>query len=90
MSDFNEKSTNEKNAFAGDVEAGRRGSVTVQGRKMSRIGPPPRGSIVDTGDMDLDDVQARLVAEELGNTIQYRTCSWQKVPPDELSLCAPS
>ena len=78
MSGFQEKSYNEKDGFNGDVEGGgRRGSVTVAGRKMSRIGPPPRGSVV--ADVNLGDEQARLVEEEAGNAIQYRTCSWQKV-----------
>ena len=82
MSDFNEK----KDAFGaggsfqpqnGDLE-GRRGSTTVQGRKMSRIGPPVKmGSI--PGGSDEDDEHGRLVAMEADNAIQYRTCSWQMV-----------
>ncbi len=56
----------------GDVEGGRRGSTMVQGRKMSRIGPAPRGSISA-------DEHAKLVEMEADNAIQYRTCSWQMV-----------
>lgn len=81
MSDFNEK----KHSFGqggfqpdGEINGSRRGSTIVAGRKMSRIGPPPKlGSI--PVDSDESDVQARLIAMEADNAIQYRTCSWQKV-----------
>ncbi|KAJ9613029.1 hypothetical protein H2200_002970 [Cladophialophora chaetospira] len=56
----------------------RRGSTLVGGRKMSRIGPPPKNSMsfVDTsGD---EEVHGKLVAMEEHNAIKYRTCSWQK------------
>lgn len=82
MADFYEKkhSFGEGGTFDpnGQMNGSRRGSTTVQGRKMSRIGPPPKlGSIpVDSDD---GDVQARLIAMEADNAIQYRTCSWQKV-----------
>ena len=56
----------------------RRGSTVVNGRKMSRIGPPPKMSL-SAGDSDQDDGHARLVDAEANNAIQYRTCSWQKV-----------
>jgi hypothetical protein len=81
MSDFNEK----KHQFGeggfqpdGDMNGERRGSVTVGGRKMSRIGPSPKLGSVPV-DSDEGDVQARLIAMEADNAIQYRTCSWQKV-----------
>jgi hypothetical protein len=55
----------------------RRSSTTVQGRKMSRIGPPPKlGSI--PVDSDEGEAQAKLVEMEADNAIKYRTCSWQK------------
>jgi hypothetical protein len=82
MTDVNEKS----HAFGGagsfkpegGSDAERRGSTNVQGRKMSRIGPPPKlGSI--PGGSDQGDDQAQLLAMEADNAIQYRTCSWQKV-----------
>ena len=59
-------------------DTARRGSTTVAGRKMSRIGPPPRGSIsVDAPEGG--DEYSKLVAMETDNAIKYRTCSWQKV-----------
>jgi hypothetical protein len=82
MSDFNEKSVvfGEPGSFKpeGGIDAERRGSATAGGRKMSRIGPPPKlGSI--PGDSDEGDEHARLVAMEADAAIQYRTCSWQMV-----------
>jgi hypothetical protein len=83
MSAFNEKDQKfGEGGFQpdGDMGGSRRGSVTVQGRKMSRIGPTPRlGSKAGAVDADEGDVQARLIAMEADNAIQYRTCSWQKV-----------
>lgn len=76
MADFNEKGLHEKDGYNGNLESGRRGSVTVDGRRMSRIGPAPRGSIVDA---NMGEEHGRLVQQEAGNAIQYRTCSWQKV-----------
>ena len=69
-----EKAFGEPGSFqpGGDVEGGRRDSTIVQGRKMSRIGPPPRGSVSA-------DEHAKLVEMEADNAIQYRTCSWQMV-----------
>ena len=88
MADVNEKygAFGEKGSFKPDggldVErrGSRRGSTTINGRKMSRIGPPPNtpGSIV-AGDSDEEVEHARLLALEADNAIQYRTCSWQKV-----------
>lgn len=86
-----------KNAFGepggfqpgGDnYDAERRGSTTVQGRKMSRIGPPPRGSISVEADGDTGE-HAKLVALEEGNGIQYRTCSWKMVrnPIQSVASC---
>lgn len=80
MSDFQEKKDEGKfgGPFDPDMEnGGRRGSTTVQGRKMSRIGPPPKlGSIpVDSDD---GDQQTKLIEMEAENGIKYRTCSWQK------------
>ena len=65
-----------------DVETG--GSTTVQGRRMSRIGPPPKGpGSVSVPDVALaDDEYGKLVAMEADNAIKYRTCSWQKVGLD--------
>ena len=62
-----------------EAEAQRRGSTTLpDGRKMSRIGPPP-GALKVTLDSDSQDEISRLVELEAGNAIKYRTCSWQKV-----------
>lgn len=82
MAAFNEKKDvfGEPGSFRPEdnIDTERRGSTTVGGRKMSRIGPPPRlGSI--PGDSDQGEEQARLVAMEADNAIKYRTCSWQKV-----------
>lgn len=62
----------------GGLDTERRASTSVQGRKMSRIGPPPKGSISLEAD-ELQDEHSKLVALEEGNGIQYRTCSWQMV-----------
>lgn len=60
-----------------DIEQ-RRGSTTVQGRRMSRIGPPPKlGSVPD--DSGSGEEYTKLVEMEAGDAIKYRTCSWQKV-----------
>jgi hypothetical protein len=84
MSEFkNEKAVYEKDGSSGELGGQRRGSVTVDGRRMSRIGPPPKGSIVDA---EQGEEQARLVAAEAGNEIQYRTCSWQKVSRCDLKI----
>jgi hypothetical protein len=62
-----------------EAEAQRRGSTILpDGRKMSRIGPPP-GAFRVTADSDSQDDISRLVELEAGNAIKYRTCSWQKV-----------
>jgi hypothetical protein len=62
-----------------DLES-RRGSTTTQGRRMSRIGPPPKSSAVSFPDgTGSDDEHGKLVAMEADNAIKYRTCSWQKV-----------
>jgi hypothetical protein len=80
MSNFYEKK--EEDNFGGpfnpDVENGdRRMSSTAQGRKMSRIGPPPKlGSI--PVDSDQGEAQQKLIEMEAENAIKYRTCSWQK------------
>ena len=63
-----------------DPEGQRRGSTIVAGRKMSRIGPPPKGSISASAPVgDELDSQAQLVAMEANNAIKYRTCSWPMV-----------
>ena len=60
------------------VDVERRNSTNVHGRKMSRIGPPPKiGSIPD--DSGSGDDYGKLVEMEAGDAIKYRTCSWQKV-----------
>jgi hypothetical protein len=62
-----------------EAEAQRRGSTILpDGRKMSRIGPPP-GAFKIEADSDTQDEISRLVELEAGNAIKYRTCSWQKV-----------
>jgi len=84
MSEMNEKGEpvfGEGNTFKPDegldIE-GRRDSTMVHGRKMSRIGPPPKiGSLPDTSGSD--DEYGKLVAMEANDAIKYRTCSWQKV-----------
>ena len=55
----------------------RRGSTIVQGRKMSRIGPPldSLAVIAPVGNAE----HSKLVEMEADNAIKYRTCSWQKV-----------
>lgn len=62
-----------------DLENGARRGSTIGpgGRKMSRIGPPPKlGSIpVDSDD---GETQQKLMEMEADNAIKYRTCSWQK------------
>ena len=61
-----------------NVDVERRNSTTVHGRKMSRIGPPPKiGSIPD--DSCSGDDYNKLVEMEAHDAIKYRTCSWQKV-----------
>jgi hypothetical protein len=70
----------------GDLEGLRHDSTTMfNGRKMSRIGPPPKGSIPITS---ADDASSganiefnKLVEMEASDAIKYRTCSWQKVGP---------
>lgn len=62
-----------------DLEA-RRSSTSVQGRRMSRIGPPPKKSLeIPMDDNSSQDEYTKLVEMEAHNAIQYRTCSWQKV-----------
>ncbi|KAJ9495258.1 hypothetical protein LTR99_004353 [Exophiala xenobiotica] len=84
MAGFTEKdqSFGQGDAFKpGDnVDLERRGSTTVAGRKMSRIGPPPRkSSIVPVSDDNsVVDEYGKLVEMEAGDAIKYRTCSWQK------------
>ena len=85
MSDVREKNEpgfGEGGSFApsGSVDLERRGSTTVHGRKMSRIGPPPKsGSLSLPDGSGSDDDYGKLVAMEADNAIKYRTCSWQKV-----------
>lgn len=66
-----------------NVDLERRSSVTtVQGRKMSRIAPPPRNSSivpVTVEDDGVKDEYGKLVEMEANDAIKYRTCSWQKV-----------
>ena len=64
-----------------NVDLERRGSTTVAGRKMSRIGPPPRNSSIVpvSDDNGIVDEYGKLVEMEAGDAIKYRTCSWQKV-----------
>ena len=62
-----------------EAEAQRRGSTTLpDGRRMSRIGPPP-GALKVTTESDTQAEIAKLVELEAGNAIKYRTCSWKKV-----------
>ena len=62
-----------------DLERQRHGSVMVDGRRMSRIGPPLKSGSIDLSGQDADDEHGKLVAMEESNAIKYRTCSWQKV-----------
>jgi len=69
-----------------DLEGQRKySSAVVQGRKMSRIAPPPRtGSQAVPPPVLADDVSSqdeftKLVEMEAEDAIKYRTCSWQKV-----------
>ena len=62
-----------------EAESQRRNSTILpDGRKMSRIGPPP-GALKVATDSDSVDEISRLVEMEAGNEIKYRTCTWQKV-----------
>ena len=73
-----------------EAESQRRGSTILpDGRKLSRIGPPP-GSLKAGSDTDAEDVHGRLVEMEAGNAIKYRTCSWQKVYTPSLFFVAHS
>ncbi|KIX04301.1 uncharacterized protein Z518_05168 [Rhinocladiella mackenziei CBS 650.93] len=60
-----------------DIEQ-RRNSTTVHGRKMSRIGPPPKTGSLAGIDPDSVDEYGKLVEMEANDAIKYRTCSWQK------------
>lgn len=62
-----------------DLEARRTSTTTVQGRKMSRIGPPPKASMEIPEDASSGDEYNKLVEMEANDAIKYRTCSWQKV-----------
>lgn len=66
-----------------DLEGRRRTSTNVAGRKMSRIGPPPRNNSVVANvladDVSSQDDFTKLVEMEAEDAIKYRTCSWQKV-----------
>lgn len=58
----------------------RRNSTSVQGRRMSRIGPPPKKSLeIPIDDNSSGDEYDKLVEMEANDAIKYRTCSWQKV-----------
>ncbi|RMZ90358.1 hypothetical protein DV736_g2401, partial [Chaetothyriales sp. CBS 134916] len=60
MTDLNEKAVGDTTAVPSDPErGGRRGSVTIDGRRMSRIAPPAKGEVLDE---DSSDEQARLTA----------------------------
>jgi hypothetical protein len=62
-----------------EAEAQRRDSTILpDGRKLSRIGPPP-GAFRIEADSETQDEISRLVELEAGNAIRYRTCSWKKV-----------
>ncbi|RMZ84733.1 hypothetical protein DV737_g1015, partial [Chaetothyriales sp. CBS 132003] len=60
MAELDEKAVADSAGVPGDPERGsRRGSVTVHGRRLSRIAPPPKGEALDE---DFSDEQARLTA----------------------------
>jgi hypothetical protein len=61
-----------------NVDVERRDSTNVHGRKMSRIAPPPRNSVVVADDSSSVDEFGKLVEMEANDAIKYRTCSWQK------------
>lgn len=52
-----------------------RQSSAIQGRKGGRIGPPLES--LTTSNEDKLDVDKQMELEA-GNSIKYRTCSWQK------------
>lgn len=60
-----------------EADPERRMSTNVGGRKLSRIGPPPKLGSIAAGS-DSGDEQQRLMELEADNAIKYRTCSWQK------------
>lgn len=71
---FNSNYTEKRVSPTYDVE----GTRTLKGIKLNRIGPALSGPTI-SADSDSDiDVQKQIEAEE-GNSIKYRTCSWQKV-----------
>jgi hypothetical protein len=59
----------------------RQGSRGSAGRKMSRIAPPKRASIVggQISDAESDLSVGAQIELEKENAIKYRTCSWRKV-----------
>ena len=69
---------NEKEAESQRRDSRRGSTILPDGRRMSRIGPPPDTLKVGF-DTDSEDVHGRLVELEADNAIKYRTCSWQKV-----------
>lgn len=72
----------EKNGSDGILDPERRGSFTVMdGRRMSRIGPPPNASNEAAKHASTDEgfEVNQLIEMEADNAIKYRTCSWQKV-----------
>ena len=76
------KSGNLKAEDNGNVDIeGRRSSTTVQGRRMSRIGPPPRNASITMAAEEgaTTEEHSKLVEMEANDAIKYRTCSWQKV-----------
>lgn len=70
---------NEKEAESQRRDSRRGSTILPDGRKMSRIGPPPGTLKAPGSDTDSEDAIGRLVELEAENAIKYRTCSWQKV-----------
>ena len=70
-----EKAFGEGDSFKPDSisQGERRGSTTVRGRKMSRIGPPPTTGVAGDSDSGSGDEITRLVEMEAENAIKYRT-----------------
>lgn len=68
-----------------DVETtGQQGFLLRSRHPMNRIDKPRRGSIASLDPSESASVLKQLESEE-GNSIQYRTCSWQKTA----AVCVP-
>ncbi len=97
MSDLREKNEKSEGVFgeggtfqptdSDNAERQRNGSTIVDGRRLSRIGPPLKSGSVDLSNQEFDNEHGKLVAMEESNAIKYRTCSWQKVWLKQFYCC---